>query len=135
MNILKTLYSCYATDLLLRNSWINKDETYNYGKQLENIVFFELKRRFNKVNIGYASNVSNGERKSLQIDFFCQNRVGKFYFQVCENITNEETLNREINALKKVKDGRKILLNNSGVNKNIDEIEIIDIKKWLLDIP
>jgi predicted AAA+ superfamily ATPase len=53
MSVLKTLYTVYATDLLMRNLYIHKDSFYNQGKQLENIVFFELKKRFTSVHIGY----------------------------------------------------------------------------------
>ncbi|MDR2653765.1 MAG: ATP-binding protein [Mycoplasmataceae bacterium] len=133
MKVLKTLYTCYATDILMRNVYINKDESYNHGKQLENIVFFELKRRFNKINVGFVSIVEDGKRVNYQIDFFCQNKMEKVYFQVCEDISDFSVLHREIKILKKINNGQKILLNNSNINKEIDEIKIMDVKKWLLE--
>lgn len=59
----------------------------------------------------------------------------QIYIKVCDNITDNETLNREITPLLSIKEGyKKIIiarLNHSGFIK--DGIEIIDISDWLIN--
>ena len=59
----------------------------------------------------------------------------QMYIQVCDNIENEKTLDRELSPLLSIKDGyKKIIiarLNHEGFIKN--GIEIIDISDWLLN--
>ena len=57
----------------------------------------------------------------------------QIYIQVCENLNDEKTLNREISPLLSIKDGYKKMiitrLNHEGYLQ--DGIEVIDIADWL----
>lgn len=66
------------------------------GRILENIVFFELKRRYGTVWVG-----SVGDQ---EIDFIVTTPQGVEYFQVAETIQEEATKQRELASLKKIPD-------------------------------
>lgn len=95
------------------------------GRVIENIIAIELLRRYEEVYVGVLY--------KNEIDFVVINRNEKLYIQVCDNISSEETLRREIKPLLQIKDGfKKIVLANTRQNTySIDGIDIIDISKWL----
>ena len=95
------------------------------GKVIENIIAIELLRRYSEVYIGVLYN--------NEVDFVVINRNEKLYIQVCDNISDKRTLDREIKPLLQIRDGfKKIILANTHQNTySIDGIDIIDISKWL----
>jgi predicted AAA+ superfamily ATPase len=128
---LKTLYKFYATDQGLKNSIIDQKINTGIGDNIENIVYIELLRR------GYITNYGTFQYKDSinkttvikEIDFICQNKEQNLYIQVSNDITIESVLKRELDPFKNIHDGRKILINNSGINTMINGVEIIEIKK------
>ncbi|MBQ2593003.1 MAG: ATPase, partial [Candidatus Riflebacteria bacterium] len=68
-----------------------------------------------------------------EIDFVALKHSQKLYIQVSENISNQETLKRELTPLKEIKDAYpKILLSRTlQPTYDIDGIQIIDIANWL----
>ena len=121
-------------------SFLNLFSIQEYGKRLENIVFLQLLRQKEKnplLTLNYFKTLDNKE-----IDFII--KEGKkiiSIIQVCYNLSNTETRNREINSL-------IILLNNLKLNEGIiitnesdykeekiegKTIKIIPLWKWLLE--
>ncbi len=104
------------------------------GKLLENIVYIELKRK--NLNISYYQNVYNQE-----VDFVAfKGKKIKQLIQVCYNIDDFTTFEREVNIL--VKAAEEFKCKNLCIitkDKNAEEIikskkiRIISIDKWLLE--
>jgi predicted AAA+ superfamily ATPase len=128
---LKTLYKFYVTDVGMKNSLIRQKINEGRGDNLENIVYLDLLRRHYCVNYGTFQYKDSFLKTTVikEIDFVCQNPETTLYIQVCDDISKESVLNRELEPFKSIKDGRKILLNNSEINSMIDGVEIIEIKK------
>jgi predicted AAA+ superfamily ATPase len=87
--ILQTNKKYYAIDLGLRNI-ISDAKPSDYGHILENIVYFELLRRYGKVWVG--------KNKEKEIDFVVKTKNGVEYFQVALSVRNADTLKRELSA-------------------------------------
>lgn len=95
------------------------------GHILENIVYFELLRRGYDVAIGKIDN--------KEINFIATNLNEKIYFQVTESLTNEETKQRELDPLMKVKDNyEKIILSLDENEEMFEGIKSINLINWLL---
>ncbi|MCR5636357.1 MAG: ATP-binding protein [Clostridiales bacterium] len=123
---LRTLGKYYIVDIGLRNYLLgfrNRDS----GHILENIVYFELLRR------GY--DVAIGKLADSEIDFIAFNADTKMYIQVTESMNSETVRNRELTPLKRIKDNyRKIILSvDTGLEKEFDGIESINVIDWLID--
>ena len=126
--LLQTLGKFYAIDLGFLSTVFNRNSQFNAGHNLENIVFLELLRRGNRVNIGKADNT--------EIDFVAQTQQGTTeYIQVAWTAKEESTFEREMRPFEMIKDFNKRILLTTDVEpvtiyKGIQKINVID---WLLN--
>ena len=116
----------YASDIGLRHSQIGFS-VKDFSNLLENIVYLELKRRYDTVY--------TGEINSLEIDFIALKNTEPFYFQVCKNLDNDSTLQREIKSLLAVKDNypKYIITYDKYPQSDISGIKVINIIDFLLE--
>lgn len=124
---LKTLGKYYFVDSGIRNLIISQSAR-DLGHLLENVVFLELLRRNNRVNIGKLS--------EKEVDFVATNMKEVEYYQVSASVLDEKTLQRELAPLQEIKDNYpKILLtlDDIGNGANYEGIKQVNIIDWLLE--
>jgi len=122
--ILQTLKKHYVVDTAFRRL-LSDTSPSDYGKVLENVVFLELKRRYDKVWIG--------KNRDSEIDFVVKDGEGYIYFQVALTVRNEKTKARELAAFNVKDNHRKILLTLDPEEGSIDGILQRNALKWLLE--
>lgn len=99
---LKTLGKNYIVDTGMRNMLLGYRDV-DRGHILENVVYFELRRRGFRVSIGKV-----GER---EIDFIAEKPDDKRYYQVTESLLGENVREREFAPLRDIRDNyEKIVL-------------------------
>lgn len=117
----------YAVDPGLRNMAVGFTQR-DAGRVLENIVYLELVRRGDTVRIG--------KHDAREIDFVASPTAGGIrYYQVCLSLTDESTAEREIGAMRMLRDSfPKTVLTLDPVVKhyNEDGILIQSVTEWLL---
>lgn len=124
---LKTLGKYYFVDTGIRNLLVSQSSS-DLEHLLENIVYLELLRRHNRVNIGKLA--------EKEIDFVANDFDETTYYQVSASVLDENTLQRELAPFEAIHDNYpKILLTlddiGSGINyKGIKQVNVID---WLLN--
>lgn len=124
---LKTLEKYYLSDIGLRNYLLGNKGNTDMGHILENIVFLELKRRGYEIYIGKTD--------VEEVDFVISNQDGLRYIQVALTVKDKNTLNRELNPLKSIKDYFPKILITSDFEPVIyhNGIKQINILDFLLD--
>jgi hypothetical protein len=108
----------------------------SYGRLLENVVFTELLRRHFRPELDLFFYRTRNDR---EIDFLCRNgHITEQLIQVCYDISNLKTLNREITALAEASDElscHSLLLITWDREDEIEKkgciIKLIPAWKWL----
>ena len=123
---LSTLSKYYVADLGLRQMILG-NRNINMGHILENVIYLELLRR--------KGNVYVGQFDKNEIDFVVINSNEIEYYQVALTVLDENTLKRELDAFKNIKDNYPkylITLDDVMVNTDYDGIKVVNALEWLL---
>lgn len=123
-SILKTQEKFYLADQSIKYSLYGFNPT-SIVSTIENIVFFELKRRGFDVYIG-----KNADK---EIDFVATSRNDKIYIQVCKELPKES--DREIENLMEIKDNypKLVVTLDDYACGNINGIKIVHLIDFLLN--
>lgn len=123
-SILKTLNKYYANDLGIKQIKTNSEEL-NLSVALENIVYNDL--------IGKDYKVYIGKTKKGEIDFVAiKNNITK-YIQVCYDLSNEKTREREYTAFAEFDSDEKYIITVDKNNYDIQGINIMNIFEFLMN--
>ena len=125
---LSTLSKYYVADLGLRQMILG-NRNIDMGHILENVIYLELLRR--------KGNVYVGQFDKNEIDFVIVNSNEIEYYQVALTVLDENTLKRELDAFKNIKDNYPkylITLDDVMVNTDYDGIKVRNALEWLLEI-
>lgn len=123
---LSTLAKYYVADLGLRQVMLG-NRNIDRGHILENVIYLELLRRKGNVYVGQF------DRK--EIDFVVVNANEIEYYQVALTVLEENTLKRELEAFKNIKDNYPkylLTLDDVMINTNYDGIKVLNALEWLL---
>jgi hypothetical protein len=123
---LKTLGKYYIVDTGIRQMLLSQG-SLDIGHLIENIVYFELRRKGNRVNIGKLA--------QQEVDFVASGPDGIVYYQVAATVLDAGTLRRELEPLEKIADHYpKILLTLDEIGSGADHngIRQMNLLTWLL---
>ena len=124
--VLKQDIKYYAVDTGLRRM-LCSNNVRDTGRLLENVVFLELLRREKSV---YVGNGPCGE-----IDFVTNGPEGTKYWQVCESVASEKTLQRELSSFLGVRDNypKTLITLDDTRPASYDGIGCVYALDWLLE--
>ena len=122
---LRTLGKYYIVDNGLRNLLLGYRDI-DTGHIIENIVYFELRRR--------GFDVAVGKVGDKEIDFIATRDAVKIYYQVTEDMTGQSTRERELAPLMAIRDNyeKVIITMNTGSMASVEGIKIIKLIDFLL---
>ena len=114
----------YAADLGLRNSQIGfRSSDISY--LMENLVFMELRRRFDRVY--------TGEIDRWEVDFIAEKNAKPHYYQVTASLNDSKVLERETRSLLAIEDNypKTIISLDQVHGDGIAGIEVISLPDFL----
>lgn len=122
---LKTLGKYYIVDPGLRDYLIGFDEK-DTGRLMGNIVFLELYRRGYEIGVGKFGN--------LEIDFCVRKDDEMLFIQVCQNMDDPTTAEREVKPFRKLGIGyeKSIITLHEPMADQYDGYPLVSLASWLL---
>ena len=131
----------YFEDLGLRNALLNFRQVEK-THLMENAIYNELRSRGMAVDVGEVIwNTKDEEgkkiRKTLEVDFVCNQGYKRLYIQSAFGIPDDEKREQELQSLKRIDDSfQKIVIvgEHSPRYQNEDGIMFMDIYDFLMDI-
>ncbi|MBQ9273643.1 MAG: ATP-binding protein [Succinivibrio sp.] len=114
----------YLADLGVRYA-VQGQRNLDYGRAYENMAALELLRR------GYQ--VYTGKMGVLEVDFVALQGSSRWYIQVCDNLDNPQTFEREVTSLLKIKDAypKVVLARTAHPPYDYKRIAIVDLASYL----
>jgi len=125
--LLQTLNKYYLVDPCFRKVRLKREMQTDISHWLENMVYFELLRRYKDVYVGKINN--------LEVDFVVIDNDGyTSYYQVSWTTMQPETLERELASLRAIKDSnpKYLLTTDIDLNPVYDGIRKLNVADWLL---
>ena len=131
----------YFEDLGLRNALLNFRQVEK-THLMENAIYNELRARGMAVDVGEVIwNTKDDEgkkiRKTLEVDFVCNQGYKRSYIQSAFSIPNEEKRNQELQSLRRIDDSfQKIVVigDHNARYQNDDGILFIDIYDFMINL-
>ncbi len=124
---LKTLGKYYIVDTGIRQLLLAQGST-DMGHLIENIVYLELRRRYTRIHVGKLG--------PQEVDFIVEGPSGYAYFQVAATVLHEDTLQHELDPLRKIDDNYPktlITLDEIGSGSDHQGIRQVNLITWLLE--
>lgn len=122
-NILQTQQKYYCVDLAFRQL-LSKSSPSDYGRVLENVIFLELLRRYDKVMIG--------KNDTKEVDFVAILGDEIHYYQIALTVRDDATRTRELVAFP-ADHHAKFLLTLDPEEGNIEGIKQLNALTWLAE--
>ena len=130
----------YFSDLGIRNAILNFSQM-DYGHQLENVIYNELKVRGYNIDVGMVSvrkkeDSGKMSRINLEVDFICNLGNKRYYIQSAYNLHDEDKIKQEENSLKHISDSyKKIIITHEDIHPRRTEsgITYMSVYDFLLN--
>lgn len=122
----------YFYDMGLRNARLNFRQ-FEQTHIMENIIYNELLYRGYNVDVGvveiYGKNSAGANvRKKVEVDFVCNNGMGRLYLQSAFSISDEEKRQQEIRPYRHIADSfKKVIITKDMVPAYYDNDGILTI--------
>ena len=125
--LLSTGYKYFVVDSGLRSYLLGRGMSEDSGQLLENVVYLELMRRRNQVRVGKYDN--------LEVDFVANDKEGTAYYQVSKDVSEAETLEREVEPLQGIDDNypKYLLTLDGSVGGDLKGVIHKNVVEWLLE--